>query len=148
MREVIMEVGGDVEGSFTEIDKLKLSEQRMQQNIDEMQQKFNFIRAKMETKLFSALPDLNATPQKNSPKVITQEMMSPKNSIGVDSHVQMLNRVQKLELATNRLLTDSGKMGEGYLLPTPTSSEEAIAMAQKKQIEQLLKRINDLETLS
>ena len=31
-----MEVGGDVEGSFTEIDKLKLSEQRMQQNIDEM----------------------------------------------------------------------------------------------------------------
>ena len=62
MREVIMEVGGDVEGSFTEIDKLKLSEQRMQQNIDEMQQKFNFIRAKMETKLFSALPDLNATP--------------------------------------------------------------------------------------
>lgn len=57
-----MEVGGDVEGSFTEIDKLKLSEQRMQQNIDEMQQKFNFIRAKMETKLFSALPDLNATP--------------------------------------------------------------------------------------
>ena len=35
----------------------------------------------------------------------------------------------------NRLLTDAGKMGEGYLLPVPTASENAIALAQKKQIE-------------
>ena len=52
--------------------------------------------------------------------------------------IEMLKRVQKLELATNRLLADSGKMGEGYMLPTATASESAIALAQKNQIEQLL----------
>ena len=47
----------------------------------------------------------------------------------------MLKRVQKLELATNRILADSGKMGEGYMLPSATASETALAMAQKNQIE-------------
>ncbi len=56
-------------------------------------------------------------------------MLSPKNQIGVESHVEMLKRVQKLELATNRLLADSGKLGEGYTLATPTASEQAIALA-------------------
>ena len=62
-------------------------------------------------------------------------MLSPKSGIGPDSHVKMLERVQKLELATSRLLADAGKIGEGYTLPVPTASEQAIALAQKKQID-------------
>lgn len=70
-------------------------------------------------------------------------MLSPKNSVGIDAHVEILKRVQKLELATNRMLADNGKIGEGYSLTTPTASENAIALTQKKQIEELLKRIDD-----
>ena len=62
-------------------------------------------------------------------------MLSPKSGIGPDSHVKMLERVQKLELATSRLLADASKIGEGYTLPVPTASEQAIALAQKKQID-------------
>ena len=69
-------------------------------------------------------------------------MLSPKNSIGVETHIEMLKRVQKLELATNRLLADAGKLGEGYTLPVPTASEQAIALAQKRQIDALLSRID------
>lgn len=72
-----------------------------------------------------------------SPSVKAQEMLSPKLGTTADQQqmVEMLKRVQKLELATNRLLTDSGKMGEGYMLPGPTASENAIALAQKTQID-------------
>ena len=66
-------------------------------------------------------------------------MLSPKSQqAGVEQHLEMLQRIQKLELATNRLLNDSGKTGEGYLLAAPTASEDAIALAQKKQIDELL----------
>ena len=56
-------------------------------------------------------------------------MLSPRNSIGMESHADIIKRVQKLELATSRLLTDSGKLGEGYMQPMPTASENAIALA-------------------
>ena len=42
-------------------------------------------------------------------------MLSPRNSIGMEAHADIIKRVQKLELATSRLLTDTGKMGEGYM---------------------------------
>jgi len=65
--------------------------------------------------------------------------MSPKmGAADLESQMELMRRVQKLELATNRLLADSGKLGEGYTLATPTAAEQAISMAQKKQIEQLL----------
>ena len=62
-------------------------------------------------------------------QIRTQEMLSPRNSIGMESHADIIKRVQKLELATSRLLTDSGKLGEGYMQPMPTASENAIALA-------------------
>lgn len=168
LKDVILDLTSQVEASYQELDKHALNDQRMQEQIDEMQQKFNFIRAKTETKLFAALPDLIASPSKQqsevydrspsggnlsfqgspSPQIKAKEMLSPKNSVGLDSHVDMLKRVQKLELATSRLLTDNGKIGEGYSLTTPTASENAIALAQKKQIEELLRRIDDQEVAS
>ena len=36
MREVIMDMGQEVDSSYVEIDKLKLSEQRTEQSIEEM----------------------------------------------------------------------------------------------------------------
>ena len=36
MREVIMDMGQEVDSSYVEIDKLKLSEQRIEQSIEEM----------------------------------------------------------------------------------------------------------------
>ena len=39
-------------------------------------------------------------------------------------------------------------MGEGYMLPGPTASENAIALAQKTQIDQLLQRLDEVESLS
>lgn len=81
-------------------------------------------------------------------KIYAKEMISPKNNLSMDSHVEMLKRIQKLELATNRMLADSGKLGEGYTLPNPTASENAIALAQKRQIDELLKRIDSWEAAS
>ena len=53
-----------------------------------------------------------------------KSMLSPKNgSADLESHMELMRRVQKLELATNRLLADQGKLGEGYTLPTPTAAE-------------------------
>ena len=75
-------------------------------------------------------------------------MLSPKNSISMEAHADIIKRVQKLELATSRLLTDTGKMGEGYMQPMATASENAIALAQKQQIDQLLMRLTDVENLS
>ena len=43
MREVITDMGQEVDSSYIEIDKLKLSEKRLDQSIEEMKQKFNFI---------------------------------------------------------------------------------------------------------
>ena len=104
----------------------------------------------METKLFANLTEEPRSPslQHQQSVIKAQEILSPKNqSMGVEQHVELLQRIQKLELATNRLLNDSGKMGEGYMLPVPTASEDAIALAQKKQIDQLMQRIDELESL-
>lgn len=54
----MIDVGNELDVANLEIERLKQSEKRVQESIEEMQQKFNFIRAKTETKLFSALPDL------------------------------------------------------------------------------------------
>ena len=43
MREVITDMGQEVDSSYVEIDKLKLNGQRLDQSIEEMKQKFNFI---------------------------------------------------------------------------------------------------------
>ena len=76
-------------------------------------------------------------------------MLSPKTGPQTDQQMtEMLKRVQKLELATNRILADSGKMGEGYMLPAATAKESAIALAQQNQIQQLLARLDEVESLS
>ena len=67
MREVITDMGQEVDASFVEINKLKLDKQRVDQSIEEMKQKFNFIQAKMETKLFAAIPDA----PKAAPAILT-----------------------------------------------------------------------------
>ena len=104
-----------------------------------MQSKFDYIRAKMETKLFSGMSETGDSPAKSiqSPKtpalgsgqqqIEVKSMLSPKNgSADLESHMELMRRVQKLELATNRLLADQGKLGEGYTLPTPTAAEQAL----------------------
>ena len=50
-------MGQEFDATQAEIEKLKLSEQRVQQNMEQVEEKINFIRAKTETKLFAALPD-------------------------------------------------------------------------------------------
>lgn len=96
MREVIIDVGTEIDSTFYEIDKLKLSEQRMNQNIDDMLKKVNFIRAKTETALFKSLPEHPESPMKamGSPTISAKEMLSPKSAgIGVDNHIEVLKRV-------------------------------------------------------
>ena len=60
LKEVMLDMGAEIDASKEQIDRLHLDEQGMQEKIDQMQQKFNFIRAKTETKLFQALPDLSS----------------------------------------------------------------------------------------
>ena len=68
LRDVIMDLSTEFDASYTEIDKLKLAEERTIKSVEEMQGKFDYIRGKMETKLFS---DMTSSPvkQPNSPRV-------------------------------------------------------------------------------
>ena len=83
LRDVIIDLSTEFDASYTEIDKLKLSEERTESMVDEMQKKFDYIRAKMETKLFSDMS--SPVKQQNSPGAMTttipaREMLSPKGS--------------------------------------------------------------------
>lgn len=87
----------------------------------------------METKLFSGMSEAAESPAKvmpgSSPTASPAQMsfkglLSPKaGAADLGSQMELMRRVQKLELASNRLLADSGKLGEGYMLTTPTTSE-------------------------
>ena len=85
-------MGQEIDLVHQEIDRLKLTEQRVQQGLKDFEEKIDYIRAKTETKLFASLPDaatqlpasghsapamsINVPP---SPSVIrAQEMLSPK----------------------------------------------------------------------
>jgi len=67
LRDVIVDLSSEVDASRNEIDKVRLSEQRVYASIGEMQSKFDFIRDKMETKLFSGVAEAGpmalSTPQ-------------------------------------------------------------------------------------
>ena len=60
LKDVLMDFGSELDATTMEINRLKVNDQRTQQHIDEMQKKFNFIKAKTETKIFAALPDASA----------------------------------------------------------------------------------------
>ena len=66
-------------------------------------------------------------------------------AVGVEAHIDLLQRVQKLELATNRLLADSGNVGEGYKSTQPTLAENARNLEQQKMVEELQLRLDQLE---
>lgn len=68
LREAIMDLGGEFDSNNTEINKLKLSEQRMSSRMSEIQSKFDYIRAKMETKLFSGMSEGNDSPARSVTK--------------------------------------------------------------------------------
>lgn len=57
VKEVMIDMGEEIDSITQNIERLKLSEQRAEQNIRQMDEKIDFIRAKTETKLFAALPD-------------------------------------------------------------------------------------------
>lgn len=99
LRDVIIDLSTEFDASYTEIDKLKLSEERTESMVDEMQKKFDYIRAKMETKLFSDMS--SPVKQQNSPGAMTatipaREMLSPKGSqslISMEQQMEMMKRV-------------------------------------------------------
>ena len=138
LREAIMDLSAEFDSNYTEIEKLKLTDKRIFTGIEEMQGKFDFIRSKMETKLFSGMSEAAESPTKaalGSPtaspaQMSVKGMLSPKaGAADLGSQMELMRRVQKLELASNRLLADSGKLGEGYMLTTPTASEQQLALA-------------------
>ena len=99
------------------------------------------MRAKLESKLFESLPDIrlgndfdatNLTPlgvhAQHSTQIITEPLVAPKGTVPVETHIDLIKRVQKLELITNRLIADSGKIGEGYKSAEPTAAEKALSL--------------------
>ena len=100
LRDVIIDLSTEFDASYTEIDKLKLSEERTQSTCDEMQKKFDYIRAKMETTLVSDMSS-PIKQQPNSPGAMTatipaREMLSPKGSqslISMEQQMEMMKRV-------------------------------------------------------
>ena len=98
------------------------------------------MRAKLESKLFESLPDIrlgndfdatNLTPlgvHAPSTQIITEPLVAPKGTVPVETHIDLIKRVQKLELITNRLIADSGKIGEGYKSAEPTAAEKALSL--------------------
>jgi len=102
LRDVIIDLSTEFDASYTEIDKLKLSEERTQSMVDEMQKKFDYIRAKMETKLFSDMTTSSPVKQQPiSPGAMTatipaREMLSPKGSqslISMEQQMELMKRV-------------------------------------------------------
>ena len=49
-------------------------------------------------------------------------------TVPVEAHLDIIQRIQKLELATNRLIADSGNVGEGF---------KSNALTQKESLQNL-----------
>ena len=64
LREAIEDLSTEFDTTYTEMDKIKLSEKRVQTGLEDMQSKFDYIRAKMETKLFSGMSETGDSPPK------------------------------------------------------------------------------------
>ena len=67
-------------------------------------------------------------------------------TVAVEAHLDIIQRIQKLELATNRLIADSGNVGEGFKSIALTSKENMQNLQQQKMIDQLLERLDGLES--
>ena len=64
LREAIEDLSKEFDTTYTELDKVKLSDKRSQTALEDMQSKFDYIRAKMETKLFSGMSEAADSPAK------------------------------------------------------------------------------------
>ena len=106
--------------------------------MDEYEEQIFELRSKLETKLFESLPDVRvghdieqlSNSQFGNPyqqtfaQIQTQPIMQPhKATVPVEAHLDIIQRIQKLELATNRLIADSGNVGEGFKSIALTSKE-------------------------
>ena len=89
----------------------------------------------IETTLFNRgmeVPQIGTDDGKGGIKISAKQFLSnPRNTVEVDTHIQLIQRIQKLELTSHRLLTDMGKVGDGYGNPMPTQSEIKLQNAQK-----------------
>ena len=78
-------------------------------------------------------------------QIQTEPLLSPQGTVDVETHIDLLKRIQKLELATNRLIADSGNVGGGYKLTQPTAAENAQALKHQQMLEELQQRLDQLE---
>lgn len=67
LREAIMDLSTEFDTNYTELEKLKLNDKRVFSGMEDMQSKYDYIRAKMETKLFSGMSDAGDSPIKVMP---------------------------------------------------------------------------------
>ena len=145
IKEVCNDIGLEIDSTQTELNRFKLRDRKTLSRLDEMEDMLGAMAAKLESKLFESLPgvrvgaDLDQTHGRGPPQaqIRAEPLAAPRGTVGVETHIDLLKRIQKLELATNRLLADAGRVGEGYKQTMPTTAENALALRQQEMVMEL-----------